>query len=134
MTQDLLFRICVTWLLFIPIPIINGVLRERWYVHKIGPVRSGQIGCLVLAFAYLVFAFFSLREVAPTLSSSSLLSIGSIWLVLTLLFEFSIGLLGGRTWSVMLEEYDLAKGKLWPLVLLCIFLSPFILHWIITVI
>jgi hypothetical protein len=43
--------------------------------------------------------------------------IGSIWLALTLAFEFLAGhFLFGRSWSVLVAEYDLAAGRLWILV------------------
>ncbi|MBC7624326.1 MAG: hypothetical protein H7232_13160, partial [Aeromicrobium sp.] len=38
--------------------------------------------------------------------------IGAIWVVLSLVFEFSLGLSLGMAWPRMLEDYDLTRGGL----------------------
>lgn len=128
MNTALLLRVFLTWILFLPIPIMNGVLREQWYKRKMGELRAGQFGCILLSLIFILYAYVSLR---PYVLSSSLLtrtSIGVLWLVLTLIFEFSIGASSGRSWAFMFEEYKFWEGKLWSLVLLIVLLSPFIVR------
>jgi hypothetical protein len=43
---------------------------------------------------------------------------------LTLLFEFGLGALRGLDLRVMLTQYDVTKGHLWPLVPLTMGLAP----------
>ncbi len=123
-----IIRIILTWLLFIPIPIINGFLRDKWYKILVGEFGANIIGFFVLSICFLiyVYAFFGRRLL--DFSSAQLLLTGGIWLALTLIFEFSIGLAGGRSWSYMLADYNILKGRLWPLVLIIIFFSPLIIR------
>lgn len=124
MNKKIFFRILITWLLFLPIPIINGLLRESWYKEIVGPLAAGQIGCVILSVIFLIYAFISLKNETLNLKTKQLYLIGLIWLLLTLVFEFGLGLAGGRSWSYMLADYKFWEGKIWPLVLLTVFFSP----------
>jgi hypothetical protein len=49
------------------------------------------------------------------------------WLALTLAFEFGFfRYVAGRSWESLLEQYDVAKGHLWPFVLAAVALAPFL--------
>jgi hypothetical protein len=123
-------RIIITWLLFLPVPIINGALREIWYKQIIGSLAAGQIGSILLSLIFLIYAYLSLRGRTHEMTPEQLVVIGLVWLELTLLFEFGIGLAGGRTWSYMLADYKVWEGRIWPLVLITVFSSPFIVKWL----
>lgn len=44
--------------------------------------------------------------------------IGVVWLALTLAFEFSFGrFVDHKTWSELFHDYNLLRGRTWPLVL-----------------
>src|SRR5918997_1781576 len=56
-------------------------------------------------------------------------AVGAFWLVLTVLFEFGFGRgVDGKSWSDLLADYNLAEGRLWPLVLAWLALGPFALR------
>ena len=55
---------------------------------------------------------------------------GLFWLIATLIFEFSMGFFGGRSIEYMLADYNILKGRLWPLCLATITFSPFIVKMI----
>jgi small-conductance mechanosensitive channel len=129
MTPALLARILITWVLFLPVPVINGILRETWYKALIGTVAAHIIGVVIISAAFLGYAYVSLWSLVALLSSSQLWLIGFIWLILTLLFEFGIGITEGRSWSYMLADYKLWEGRIWPLVLATVLLSPIIVQW-----
>jgi hypothetical protein len=57
---------------------------------------------------------------------SQLILIGLGWLVATLIFEFSFGLLSGKTLGEILAAYTFKGGNVWPLVLLVVALAPWI--------
>ena len=57
--------------------------------------------------------------------------IGLIWLLLTLTFEFSLGLAGGHSWAEMLADYKIWEGKIWLLVPLTVFFRPVIVRTIV---
>ena len=131
MTPALLARILITWVLFLPVPVVNGILRETWYKAIIGTVAAHVIGVIIISAVFLGYAYVSLRSQVALLSSSQLWLIGFIWFILTLLFEFGIGIAEGRSWNYMLADYKIWKGRIWPLVLAIVFLSPMIVQWLV---
>ena len=59
------------------------------------------------------------------------LQIGSLWLVLTLAFEFGTGhFLFGRPWDALLKEHNLFQGRIWVVVLLVTTLAPLATGWV----
>ena len=52
------------------------------------------------------------------------------WLALTLGFEFSFGLLRGRTLDEILAAYRFEGGNLWALVLLVTACAPWLVGWL----
>ena len=56
---------------------------------------------------------------------------GVTWLVLTVGFEFIAGHYAfGNSWERLLADYNLAKGRLWVIVLAAILLAPIIFTWL----
>ncbi|HEY5332662.1 MAG TPA: hypothetical protein VIJ21_03880 [Solirubrobacterales bacterium] len=49
---------------------------------------------------------------------------GGAWAALTVCFEFGLGRARGVGWSELGAEYDLRRGRLWPLVLLTVAVGP----------
>lgn len=125
------FTVFITWFLFLPIPILNGYLRERWYASMTGTAAAHQIGVAILSMAFLIYAFFSLRSYSAVLSVGQLLVVGLVWLLSTVAFEFGIGLATGRSWNYMLADYKVWEGRVWPFFLLVMLLSPFIIRLIV---
>ena len=56
--------------------------------------------------------------------------IGISWALLTIAFEFAVGLAGGSTVSELLAAYNPLSGNLWLLVLATTLLSPIIVKHI----
>jgi ABC-type glycerol-3-phosphate transport system permease component len=53
------------------------------------------------------------------------IAIGTIWLILTVAFEFFFGrYVGNHPWSRLLADYNLLAGRLWGLVLLAVATLP----------
>jgi hypothetical protein len=123
-----ILKIIGMWLLFIPVPVINGFLREKWYKPALGELPAHIIGSIAVSLLYLIYVFLFFKKSILEYSSAQLFLMGGIWLVLTLIFEFGIGVAAGRSWEYMLSDYDVLKGRIWPMVLLIIFFSPFIVR------
>lgn len=126
----MVIRVLLTWLLFLPVPVINGILREKWYKAIVGETAAHQIGTLVVSSMFLLYAFVSLKSKVNELSTLQLFYISLAWLIMTVIFEFGIGLAGGRSWDYMLQDYNILKGRIWVLVLAAVFFSPFIVKLI----
>jgi hypothetical protein len=63
----------------------------------------------------------------PLESTSQALTVGVIWLLLTVAFEFSFGhFVAHHSWEKLFQDYNILAGRLWVLVLLGVALLPVI--------
>lgn len=82
---------------------------------------------IILSFLILLATYIFLGNTDLGLSAGDLFSMGAIWLVLTLAFEFGFGrLVAKRSWQVLLEDYNILKGRIWILVLATTLLGPYL--------
>jgi len=116
----------IAWAGMVVLAIANGALRERGYGRHMPELRAHQLSTLtagVLFFGYTGF----LGLAWPLASTGQAFVIGGIWLVLTVVFEFSFGRwVMKHTWSRLLMDYNLLKGRVWPLLLVWLFLLPYV--------
>ena len=120
----MLLRALAVWVLLLVIAIVNGAVRETVLTPKFGP-RSAHVlstlslSALILAAAWLTAPFVHYESV------SAAWTVGVLWVVLTLAFEFLAGrFVFGKTWEVLFADYDILQGRIWPLVLLVTLLAP----------
>jgi hypothetical protein len=102
----------------------NGVVRELVYKDRVGESTANQIsvGSLI---ALLGLYFWLLHRRWPIAANRDALEIGASWTVLTILFELGFGhYVDGKSWSELLENYDVTDGNLWILVLVWIAVGP----------
>jgi hypothetical protein len=130
MKKSLIKRVLIIWLLFIPIAILNGTFRQFVLLPNLGDTIARQISTLILSLAYVLTAYLIIKNKIGELDSNKLWVIGLFWLFLTLIFEFSLGILGGKTWEYMLADYKLGAGRIWPLFLLTVLMTPHIVKWL----
>ena len=120
----MLVRAFAVWLLLLVIAIVNGAFREAVLAPRYGttvaqPVSALSLSVLILATAWSTAPFVGYD------SFRAAWTVGALWLCLTLAFEFLAGrFLFVKTWDVLLADYDVMKGRLWPLVLLATLLAP----------
>ena len=106
------------------IGIANGAVREVAYKDRVGELTAHQIST-GSAIALFVGYFELLARRRPLASTREALEVGGAWLVLTVAFEFGFGRGVAHTpWDQLLADYDLRRGRLWPLVLAWIALGP----------
>lgn len=125
MTVGVAIKALVVWVAILALAIVNGVLREAVLAPVLGTVAglivSGLLLCsLILIVAYLFVPWLNVR------GSGQLLLVGFGWLGLTLIFEFSFGLMQGKSLAEVLEAYTFKGGNLWPLVLMVTTMAPWI--------
>lgn len=117
-------RVLAVWAGILMLAVANGALREAVLVPRLGRtaglVLSGtSLSTLILLVAYLSLPWLGVRRPAE------LLGVGLAWLALTLVFEFSFGLLRGRPLSEILQAYTFSDGNIWPIVLAVTALAPY---------
>ncbi|HVX89104.1 MAG TPA: hypothetical protein VG940_09270 [Gemmatimonadales bacterium] len=117
-------RALAVWGLLLLLAVLNGGLRERWLVPALGPLRAHQVSTLLLAALILGATWCTIRWIGPGTRRDAL-TIGALWLGLTLAFEFLAGhFLFHRPWPALLADYDLSQGRIWILVPVVTFLAP----------
>lgn len=125
--QSLIVRVVLTWFLFIPIAIINGIVREKLYKQYVGDLTAHQISTVVAAAAFILLSYFMLKSEISDATIKDLFKIGLFWVLMTMFFEFWFGhFIDGVSWNKLFEDYNLFKGRLWGIFLLVIFLTPYI--------
>ena len=106
------------------IGIANGTLRELGYQDRVGERTAHQLSS-GSAFALFAGYFELLARLRPLTSTREALRVGAVWLALTIAFEFGFGRgVAHTSWDELLADYDVRKGRLWPLVLAWIALGP----------
>jgi hypothetical protein len=131
MKSSLLVRVVLTWVCFVPVAILNGAIREKWYRPMVGELRAHQISTALASGAFFSWAFFMLRKQVTQLDRGRLLLIGASWVSVTMLFEFGLGRYVNKTpWKGLFRDYNLRAGRVWPLFLLIELASPLLVKLI----
>jgi hypothetical protein len=112
------------WFGILALAFANGALRAQVLIPALGNTTGLISSGLILSVCIFGVAFAA----APSygrMTSHQWLLIGAFWLVLTLIFEFSVGrFIEHKSWSELFEAYTFKGGNIWPLVLLAAFIAP----------
>ncbi len=118
----------IYWALLIPLAIANGVLRESTYGKRMGERAAHQLST-VLGIVLFGCYFLVLSRHWAIEDAGAAWTWGGLWLALTVAFEFGFGRwVGGHSWSKLLGDYNILKGRLWLLMLLWTGLGPRLIH------
>ena len=114
----------VAWLGGILIGVGNGAAREATVSRLMGEERARQVSCASAIGAFAAY-FQALQSRWPLQSREEALKVGAAWLALSAAFELGFGrLAAGKSWAEMGADYNLARGRLWPLVLTWVAIGP----------
>ena len=124
-------RAILTWLLFIPLVILNGAVREAVYKPVAGELAAHQISTVIATAAFLALAYFRLRSQLSTVPKHILYRIGLAWVAFTVLFEIGLGrFILDASWEKLFWDYNLLAGRVWSLFLLVVFFTPVVVKQI----
>ena len=117
-------RYVLAWFPMLVIAVVNGALRQATFARVMPELRAHQLSTLIGSVLMGIFIWFVVRT-WPPISSREALLIGLVWLVLTVAFEFFMGLaLAHRPLSDVLHDYDLRAGRVWVLFLVWLTFAP----------
>ncbi|WP_417513006.1 hypothetical protein [Marinobacter sp.] len=119
------FKALVIWLAIVVLAIANGSLREFLLVPVLGTQAALMLSGLLLSVLIVGVVYLLLPWLHPS-QPLQVWGIGLAWLALTLIFEFSFGLLQGKSWAELLGSYTFEDGNLWLVVLATTVLAPYI--------
>jgi hypothetical protein len=111
--------------LILLLAILNGAFREAVLLPSVSTPVAFLLSGLFLCALIAVVAFTLARWLKLT-GVSRCLAVGSLWLGLTLIFEFGLGIAQGRSWTEMLAAYAFEDGNIWPVVLVVTFVAPLV--------
>jgi hypothetical protein len=114
------------WLVLLVAMMGNGLFRGLVLQPRLGEHVARQVASLLGMCIILAVTAPFVRWLGKP-SSAELLGVGLVWLVLTVAFELLLGhYVAGATWETQLADYNLLRGRLWPLVLLTTLLAPWL--------
>ena len=115
----------VTWLILCVVMFTNGAIRALVLQPRLGEDLARQVASLTGVLFVLLASWFFVRA-SPQATSRQLLWVGAGWLAATVGFEFILGLVSGLGWRALLAEYNIVRGRLWSLIVLAVFLGPWV--------
>ncbi|MEE0265458.1 MAG: hypothetical protein UD936_07515 [Acutalibacteraceae bacterium] len=113
----------IVWILIIPLAIINGGLREN-VLNNLGEIALPLSG-IILSICIFGVAFLLIPRI-KNCKKRDYFIIGAIWFILTNLFDLSMILSEGGSFTDLLKSYNFLTGNLWVVVVLTTLLAPVI--------
>lgn len=121
-------RAFLIWLLLLVLAVLNGTFRQGVLLPRLGDGTAHVVSTLLLCAVIFALAYFSIGYIRPRTAGDAWL-VGLLWVGLTVAFEFGAGhYLFGTPWSRLLDDYNLAAGRVWVLVLLADLLAPVVAY------
>ena len=115
----------LVWLVMLATAVVGGAVRDQWLAPRLGEHRANQLETLVIAglFAAGIAHFVTRVGITPRQA----IVLGAGWLLLTLAFETFLGrIVSKQSWGAIAANYDLAAGRLWPIVLVVVLVTPYV--------
>jgi len=113
------------WVIFVILAILNGTLKNTFITPKVGEYAGHVISTIILICVILIVIYLFISNMKISYTNADLLLVGTLWLILTILFEFIFGhYVMGNSWNTLLADYNILKGRVWSLVLLTTLIAP----------
>jgi hypothetical protein len=117
-------RAFLIWLVLVTTAILNAGVREKLITPRFGSHAGHVVSSLTLSVAIFLIAWISIGWIGPDDRNAALV-VGTLWLALTVAFEFVAGHYVFRnSWARLLADYNILRGRVWVLVLIATFAAP----------
>jgi len=124
----MLWKYALLWLGLAILGVINGAIRNYVYLDALGELRAHQVSTVVLIILIGIYTWIFNIIWRPETSIQAI-TIGVIWLALTVIFEFIFGhYVMGHPWSRLFYDYNITQGRIWSLVLIWTLLASFVVY------
>ena len=119
-------RYVLCWFLLAVVAIINGILREGTYGNSVSDLAAHQISTLT-AIVFTGIVVWVFHRAWPLETAYQAWTIGLLWFVMTVLFEFGFGhFVAGHSFSRLFADYNLLQGRVWVLFLAWLAVMPYV--------
>ncbi len=127
MQPDLMRRYFFGWFGMLLLALLNGAFRGIALTPLFGDLHGHQLSSLILVGLFVLYFRYLLRRYR-IISSSEAWVVGAMWFAMTVVFEFGFGrFVAGNSWERLLQDYNILKGRVWSLVLVAIFVGPYVI-------
>ena len=127
MATSVWLKALALWAAILALAMFNGILREKALIPAMGSFGAFIASGTILSACIFIVAYFAVPWYGE-MSSLQWLLVGVFWLLLTLAFEFGFGRFAQhKPWPELLEAYTFKGGNIWPLVLIAILISPWLM-------
>ncbi len=116
-------QVFLVWFLIIIAETLHGILRTLYITPLIGDHAARQIGVLIGSILIFLIAWFTIRWIGAYTRKDQL-SIGTVWVILTILFEFLLGIMLNYPISRILSDYDITQSGFMGLGIIFMFFVP----------
>ncbi len=124
MSFRLLTKALLIWLMILCAAILNGALREALLIPCLPLLSAMMISGLLLCVLIVGLTWLSSPWFGQQ-SARTFWRVGVLWLLSTLIFEWSFGLfVQHQTWQALLAAYQFTNGNLWSVVLIVTLCAP----------
>jgi hypothetical protein len=112
------------WFVLFGVAFLNGAIRELTYGRYLEEYTRHVVGTIV-GVILLGASIYIVNLIWPFQSRMQAFYVGVIWVLMTVVGEtLMILFLMKKDFHTVIQQYDIASGRLWPLVLLFILLFP----------
>jgi hypothetical protein len=118
-----LLRGLAVWTLIALAETVHGTMRTIVLEPRVGDLASRQIGVLMGSLMILVIAYLTIDWIGAR-KAKSLVAVGTLWLVLMLAFEVTLGRALGLSWERIMSDYVPSQGGLMIVGMAVLALSP----------
>lgn len=119
----MIFRAVAVWGALLILAVLNGGLRDTWLSPWLGDIVGRALSTVLLCGLIFLVTWWTIGWIRSATAREAL-SVGALWLALTLTFELVVGHYGfGKAWSELLADYDLRHGRIWLAVLVVTLLA-----------
>jgi len=116
------------WFPMVVLAIINGFIREKLYTRFLSSLGAHQLSTLSGIVIFGVYFWLTTNNWQIESANQAVL-IGSMWMIITLLFEFIFGhFVIGHSWKILLSDFNIFKGRLWVVVLIWTAIGPWFFY------
>ena len=116
----------IAWFVMLLVSIANGAIRDFTYGKYMDELAAHQLSTAssVVLLGIVIWGFIRFY---PLSSGREAVSIGLLWVALTVAFEFLFfHYVGGHSWSELLANYNVFKGRVWIVVLIWVATAPYV--------
>ena len=119
----------LVWLAMLVTAVVGGAVRDKLLAPQLGEHRARQIETLAIAGLFAAGIAYYVTRIG--MSPRQAIVLGTGWCLLTLAFETFLGrVVSKQSWTAVAANYNLAEGRLWPIVLMVLLVMPYVAaHW-----